>query len=297
MNWSENSDSENKITFFNHDVLEKCRHILKIRVTCKLKYNEVHLPGSPNNIDGYHTNCYSNFTAVKRNYVDKYNALNLPEPDLPNDESSSASQATLSCQPSTSSSANSESTASSSESQSTLPCHSSTSNENVQNLEEGVDSDNVVCFFCDKSRKIHNYKVVPIVKCDCKLPILIEKIVTHAIALNDKQILTKIENARSKNVISYHNMCQLNYFKQLVSKSIQKSEWHAIRDIHVIIDNEIYDLISNNTIANKECYSLKYLVEYAKNALYKLGVDNYESYESSLTSTYLLEKLKKKFGD
>lgn len=38
-------------------------------------------------------------------------------------------------------------------------------------------------------------------------------------------------------------------------------------------------------------------MEYSKNALYNLCSEQYETFESSITSNYLLEKLKKRFGD
>lgn len=150
----------------------------------------------------------------------------------------------------------------------------------------------VDCIFCDKARKMHNYKVVPIIKTASE--ILIEKIVTNAAALNDTQMKQKIEVARLQDFIYYHNSCKLNYFKaHILAQTTQKTEWHAIREIHNLVDNEIYSLITKDTIGNKHCFSLNYLVEYAKNALYKLGIENYESYESTLTNSYLLDKIKK----
>lgn len=38
-------------------------------------------------------------------------------------------------------------------------------------------------------------------------------------------------------------------------------------------------------------------MEYSKNALYNLYSEQHETFESSITSNYLLEKLKKRFGD
>lgn len=48
---------------------------------------------------------------------------------------------------------------------------------------------------------------------------------------------------------------------------------------------------------NKKCYSLKYLVQKAKNILRELDPENYDSQESTLTTAYLLKKIKNKFGD
>lgn len=81
-----NESSGSKIILFNDNILEKCSKILKIRVFCKLKYNEIILPKNSDNIHGYHGNCYSNFTAIKTKYVDKYSESQkskntIPEPD------------------------------------------------------------------------------------------------------------------------------------------------------------------------------------------------------------------------
>lgn len=83
------NSSETKITLFNEKILGKYREFFKIRVTYKLKYNELILPTTPDKNNGYHGNYYSNFTAIKRKYVDKYSELvklqqsgnTIPEPD------------------------------------------------------------------------------------------------------------------------------------------------------------------------------------------------------------------------
>ncbi|XP_031777464.1 uncharacterized protein LOC107981714 [Nasonia vitripennis] len=107
-----NNSSKAKIILFNDTILEKCK-ILKIRVTYKLKYKELILPTTSDQTNGYHANCYSNFTAIKKKYIEMFSELvksqqsenAVPESDRVNYEStafSSDSQAATSCQPSTS---------------------------------------------------------------------------------------------------------------------------------------------------------------------------------------------------
>ena len=111
------------------------------------------------------------------------------------------------------------------------------------------------------------------------------------------KFLSKIQALRPNDAIYYHNVCKLNYYnKHRTSRIFHKSDWHVTREIHDSVNNEIYSFITESTIINKNCYSLEYLVEYAKNALHKLFSEKYDIYESTLTRNYLLEKLKKKFG-
>lgn len=84
-----NESGASKITLFGDSILKKCIDILKVRVFCKLKYKEVILPTTSDEIHGYHRTCYSYFTAIKKTYADKYNELvnskqsenTIPEPD------------------------------------------------------------------------------------------------------------------------------------------------------------------------------------------------------------------------
>ena len=115
--------------------------------------------------------------------------------------------------------------------------------------------------------------------------------------MNDTSTLNKVTDLGTNRVIYYHNNCKRNYFKKYVTvQNPKQSDWHTTREVHDLINNQLFSLIADNTIKNKQCYSLKFLVEYSKNALYKLYSEQYETFEFNITSNYLLEKLKKKLA-
>lgn len=64
-----------QVSAFNEEKFEKCHRSLHIRRNLKLKYKDVCLTCriSPN--VGYHSKCYSNFTALKREHVEKSEAI------------------------------------------------------------------------------------------------------------------------------------------------------------------------------------------------------------------------------
>ena len=57
-----------KIILFVDDKLKKCQEVLSVRVKYKLKYSDTELPAEINNMDGYHRQCYSSFTALMAKY-------------------------------------------------------------------------------------------------------------------------------------------------------------------------------------------------------------------------------------
>ena len=60
--------SDGTIVPFVDHTLDKCRTVLSIRKAKNLKYKEVVLPENVNNKKtGYHTECYTKFTALGRN--------------------------------------------------------------------------------------------------------------------------------------------------------------------------------------------------------------------------------------
>lgn len=60
-----------KIVVFSETTLRKCKSVLKIRQNNKLKYNDVNLPLEVSSTEGYHTRCYSNFTALSGRYKEE----------------------------------------------------------------------------------------------------------------------------------------------------------------------------------------------------------------------------------
>ncbi|KAJ3646300.1 hypothetical protein Zmor_023892 [Zophobas morio] len=62
--------TNDKITLFVSEKLKRCQEILSVRVKDKLKYNDTEFPAQINETDGYHRQCYSNFTALMKKYRD-----------------------------------------------------------------------------------------------------------------------------------------------------------------------------------------------------------------------------------
>lgn len=63
-----------KVKIFNQNTLDKCMKILKIRKKFNFKFHDVRLPSVLSSIEGYHTRCYCNFTAVKRSKTEEGSA-------------------------------------------------------------------------------------------------------------------------------------------------------------------------------------------------------------------------------
>ena len=57
-----------KIILFTETRLKNCNEILKIRKEYNLQGKDVELPELLNEIQGYHSKCISNFTALKAKY-------------------------------------------------------------------------------------------------------------------------------------------------------------------------------------------------------------------------------------
>lgn len=68
-----------KILLFSQEKLKKCREILSIRGTLKLKYDDINLPVTVTETHGYHSKCCKDFLAVPKKYIIKYNALKSSE--------------------------------------------------------------------------------------------------------------------------------------------------------------------------------------------------------------------------
>lgn len=70
-----------KINPFTESTLNKCRIALKIRQEYKLKYCDVILPSEvSSNKEGYHRQCYANFTSLKKQYKQNLSAISLESP-------------------------------------------------------------------------------------------------------------------------------------------------------------------------------------------------------------------------
>ena len=61
---SGDGSSEGSITLFNEKTLEKCEYVLSVRKSNYLKYSEVIIPDTSDKSNGFHIECYRNFTGL-----------------------------------------------------------------------------------------------------------------------------------------------------------------------------------------------------------------------------------------
>ena len=67
--------SDSKIYSFTVEQLEKCKKHSIFRKVKHLKYHDLELPMKTSNEIGYHQRCYKNFTVLKRNFKDEFDAM------------------------------------------------------------------------------------------------------------------------------------------------------------------------------------------------------------------------------
>lgn len=72
-----------KLFDFNRDKLKKCDEILSIRKEFNLKFSQVILPESENSLEGYHSSCYQQFTALHSKYKKKEATTNERDEEVP----------------------------------------------------------------------------------------------------------------------------------------------------------------------------------------------------------------------
>lgn len=66
-----------KVNPFTETTLNKCRITLKIRQKFNLKYCDVILPLEVSSEEGYHRQCYANFTSLKKQYTEDLSTSSL----------------------------------------------------------------------------------------------------------------------------------------------------------------------------------------------------------------------------
>lgn len=70
--------------------------------------------------------------------------------------------------------------------------------------------------------------------------------------MNDTATLDKITDLGTNRVIYYHNNCKLTYFKKnITAQNFKQSDWYIVREVHDLVNNELFALIADNTIKNK----------------------------------------------
>lgn len=102
----------------------------------------------------------------------------------------------------------------------------------VQHAEEASDSQNEsACIFCDKVRKRHNFREQ--VLYNAKDSKLIDDIKNCATAIQDGEMLHKLEDFDRDKSITYHDICKKNYLKQSVAQtSTSHTEFYENRELY-----------------------------------------------------------------
>lgn len=92
--------------------------------------------------------------------------------------------------------------------------------DSVYNQESGER----ICFFCNKSRKVYNYRAVPLHSS------VVEKLRNDIFAIanecGDHEMESKLEAVGVNGTIYYHNPCKTMYFKKNTMKPATDTDWH-----------------------------------------------------------------------
>lgn len=256
--------TKDKVRLFTSDTLQKCINILKIRKENNLKFFDVILPSSVNTNEGYHTKCYSSFTAL----MNKYKKLS----EISVESSSSAS---LSPQASTST-AKVTITADEGFSIDNI-VHDDTEDENIvseclvecQNVIQEIEANAKACIFCNFVRKKNKGRWQNVHSCENDS--VLNNIISLATKRVDSSLLQKISKLKSENIkIEYHSICLHNYKNnENLPTDMNRTNWHIMRDIHKIVFQEICAFITENIITKSRNYFLQFLYTLYKDSLAK----------------------------
>jgi len=69
----------NDITILKETTLKKCNDVYKARSSTKSKWSTITLPLSPNDVDGYHVQCYRIYTPVPKAIFDSIQEESLQD--------------------------------------------------------------------------------------------------------------------------------------------------------------------------------------------------------------------------
>lgn len=157
--------------------------------------------------------------------------------------------------------------------------------------QESVDR---ICFFCDKSRKIYNYRVVPLHSS------VFEKLKHDIFAVanecGDHAMEQKLESVGVNELINYHNPCKTTYLKKIAIKPATDTDWHKKHKFHELTYADICGFVETHIISNKECHLLQFLTDCYNEILENYYIKEFASFEVKYTSQHLLEKLEKTFS-
>ncbi|KAK0176635.1 hypothetical protein PV328_000752 [Microctonus aethiopoides] len=302
---------DDKILLLTEQKLQQCHEKLRVRRALQMKYGDIVLPDHVTEFHGYHSVCCKNFMAITKKYQQKYDELQKFEEST----KTPASFTSLSA-PSTSSTSNidqqcfpveeqkvtgeinSINEASSRRNAERPTDFSSFSTSTVGDQETSGEQDNVkrICFFCNKTRKVSNYRVLPLYT--SKDEKLRNNILVNAIGLNDQEMKNRVKSLGVTDTVHYHNPCKTLYLnKYLNAPKHAETDWHRTRKLHGAAYAEVCYCVEENIIKKNQLKMLQYLTDIYNEVLEKLHHEEFGVSSVKYTSQQLLDKLVNTYGD
>ncbi|XP_071649784.1 uncharacterized protein [Temnothorax longispinosus] len=296
---------------FTEENLQQCREKLRIRVALNMKYNDIVFPDCVDDVHGYHSTCRKNFLAIPKKYIDKYEELQNKSTEINANltvvaaastsfasvsDSSSIEQRMESPQATSMTVDLEEDKASGKQGPSVQEEASDDEEASGDDIVNNQESGERICFFCDKNRKVYNYRALPLHSS------VVEKfrnnIFAIANACRDREIESKLDALNISSKVYYHNPCKKTYIrKNVIDPVTPDTDWHKKKKFHESTYANICGFVEEHIINKKECHLLQFLTKCYNEILEKLYVREFKSFDVKHTSQHLLEKLHKTFGD
>lgn len=149
--------------------------------------------------------------------------------------------------------------------------------EETGDLINNEENGGQICFFCEKERKVSNYRVVPLHSSkDEKLRNDITSVIN---ACDDREIEKKLTALEFHSEIIYHRPCKKTYLKKNAMKPvIQDFDWHKKLKFHELTFADICGFVERNIIINKECHLLQLITDFYNEILEKFYVKEFRSF-------------------
>lgn len=272
---------------FISESLEKCKNILSIRKKFKLKYANIELPSTVDEVHGYHVQCYKNFTSVNRKYLCDDNsslidpAVSSPSPSAfisPPSTESPASTASSSTQTESGIKMRKKTKCNVIETEKVNKMHVSfieivdkapetitTATTTVQQLQSLPH-----CVFCHKQKRTSKGRQLSLHILDMKT--IKESLIPQARTLNDTELLKVFSGeVHDINRIKYHLLCKNEYVRKVktILDDRPPTAWHEIRDCHREAFQEVCTYIDEHVIKNSHCVFLSFCHTLYNTALQK----------------------------
>lgn len=259
---------DDKLALFTEQTLEKCKSVLSVRNAHNLKYRGLCLPTAVDEISGYHSGCYRNFTAVAKKYFDQSPSIllgNSPE-EIPNhgQEPSASSLRQIPMEPS----------------------------QDVSN-NSSTQGTSKVSIFCGNERKTVKRKLQKL--CIGKKDSL-HTIKKYASEIHDLEMLKKIEGCETSNEVPYHCTCRYAYEYKSSVQNRQKTTWHTSREQHKQAFDKLADYLKNEIVEGRRSIFFSSLCSVYTEIFSQISGDNVETgSDLSFSEQHLEKKIKSKF--